>query len=843
MWPMKSLIFLLISLLLLPSPALAATDEDDQFLDTVQKNAFMYFIGECSRSGIIQDRMTNKDLSSTLTEGYHLTALCVGAERNWISREDAAFRALTMLQTYDKLPKFHGIFAHYYDIRTGEVIPLMHKTDDGADLSETGFMMGGVLVCRAYFDRNNATEKKIRELATKLYESIEWDWMLQDEAGNIHKTLSWMWSPNFGFKQGQRIKSNMELSSMITYLLAIGSPSHPIPADSWNQGWASNYRWGTYAGHTFIVCPPMFSHQYAQTWLDFRNKKDLFANYFRNSTYAARANREYCLNTLYPGKDLWGLTFCDGPKGYGLYGYPPKVGTVDEDATIAPTAAAGSIVFTPKESISTLKYMYANFKDKLWGKYGFYDSFSAKHDWFDKDYIGLDQGPIVAMIENYRTGMVWKYFMKNEYVRNALDKAGFVGVIDDFEESRDVAPYCEWGTITDGTLGKPAVFSVINSFAKEGKSCLKVTGNGHISAKPLTPAVDGYRYLSLWLYGSSKLAVSANFKDGSFRNLNELSNLQNSDGWNHLYFDLSKDSLKEFDSLIFNFSGISGNQGVLMDAVFLTNILDTEKPSDVAGFNAVNLANPGEVKLSWLPPGNNNGLPLRYIVKRSHKPFLSNDDFKAAEEVKNRFTPIIFGSEKSVSVAGLPSGKHAYFAIKAEDAAGNLSDKFASCGVAVGASVMASSVIDDFEEDRVSAGRSEWYPSAKCLTLEKATDKAHDGRGSLKITYNKQGVEDAWAHIVVKTAFGDFSSGKSITLWVYGKSDILAKLYNSEDSQQDIATLSAARENGWSKLVFDISKLNNVDKTLVTKILFFIQPGKTDCTGTLYFDSLQLANQ
>lgn len=841
--------FLVLSSLavLLYAPARAVDAGTEEFLDMVEKSAFMYFMNECGPNGLIQDRMTDKKMSSTLTEGFHLTAMCIGAERGWISREEAAVRTLITLESYSKLKRFHGIFAHYYDIHTGEVIPLMHKIDDGADLSETGFMMGGVLVCRTYFDRDNETERKIRALATQLYEAVEWDWMLQDQYGKIHKTLSWMWSPNYGFTQGQRIKSNMEMSSMITYLLAIGSPSHPIPADCWEQGWATNYRTGTFHGRTFIYCPPLFAHQYAQVWFDFRSMKDRFADYFRNSTHATLVNREYCLNTLYPGKDIWGLTFCDGPKGYGIYGYPPKNKGVDEDATIAPTGPGGSIVFTPEESISSLKYMYANYKDQLWDKYGFYDSFSLKHNWFDKDYIGLDQGPILIMIENYRTGLVWKYFMKNEYVRAALDKAGFRGVIDDFEDTQGLKPYAAWKT--EGA-GKDIVIAPAKDMVKDGKGSLKIKYSAVmpkealISAAPAIVNFGGYKYLSLWLYGSEDLKVSLVKKDGAAVELAEARKVLCSDGWKHCYYSIPAGGADNISKIIFSIKGYDSfpfGEGLwpkkvfFLDEVLLSNILD-DAPAQPGGFKASSAVTPGEAELSW----NNVSGARHYIVRYSEKPVGNEKAFAAAKEALDPFAPVIYASGANINytVSGLAPGRTYYFSVKAVSPSGETSNFSAVGPVKLAPGIPDNPVLEDFD----GPASSVWSASSKALVLKTGNNgQARSGKGSLRVDYAKSGAEDSWAHLVMEPSYHDFSKHGSLTVWVYGKAEVLGKLWNNEDSQEDLSIQSAPLPDGWNKLVFDLKKTSKVDKQRVKKLLLFIQPGKTDISGTVYIDSVELS--
>jgi hypothetical protein len=222
---------------------------------------------------------------------------------------------------------------------------------------------------------------------------------------------------------------------MILYLLAIGSPTHPIPPDSWDK-WAASYQWGVYYGYPVLVHAPspLFAHQYSHAWVDFRGKKDSYANYFLNSRYATLANRAYSQDVWYRDRNLWGITSAHGPivgtcsgKTYRVgIGYPPDQG--NNDGTIAPTAVGGSVAFTPHESISTLRYMYEHYHQRLWGLYGLKDSLNAscEPNWFDNDYIGIDVGAMLVMIENYRSNLGWNAFMKNPEIGKAMTDVGFV---------------------------------------------------------------------------------------------------------------------------------------------------------------------------------------------------------------------------------------------------------------------------------------------------------------------------------------------------------------------------------------------------------------------------------
>lgn len=424
---------------------------DEVFLDLLERRAFQYFWEYADpATGLIRDRATESDLSSIAAVGFGLTAICVAEERGWIPYDEAYTRVLTTLHSFYDDPSdpddfvvsgSHGLFYHFVNIHDGTRL----RSDlDGVSTIDSALLIAGVLYCRQHFSRT-----EVETLATKLYEAAEWDWFFDSDRGLMHMR----WDPNL--PPGDEFKCPRPGSpdlvdcywegyneAMILYLLAIGSPTHPIPATSWIS-WAESYQdnWGAYYGYPVLSWPPLFIHQYSHSWIDFRGKRDDYVNYFRNSWYATLANRAYSKDVWYPDPpfDLWGFTSSDGPNevicsentctcsgwNYRAYGYPPDPGI--NDGTIAPTAAGGSIVFTPKHSISTLRYMYEHYHQRLWGLYGLKDSSNATCDpvWFDNDYIGIDVGAMLLMIENYRSSLVWNTFMQNQEITDAMAAVGF----------------------------------------------------------------------------------------------------------------------------------------------------------------------------------------------------------------------------------------------------------------------------------------------------------------------------------------------------------------------------------------------------------------------------------
>ncbi len=411
--------------------------DDEAFLDLVEHAAFDYFWYETNpENGLIKDRSSDPSLSSIAAVGFGLSALTVGIDRGWISREAGRARVLTTLTFLWNSPQgpeadatgYKGFYYHFLDMQSG-------RRDGDSELStiDTALLLGGVLHVQQYFDQPDATEAEIRALADAIYRRVDWPWMQVRSAKICHG-----WKPETGFLPYDWGGYN---EAMILYLLALGSPSFPINADAWTA-WTSSYAWQTHYGQAFVVFPPLFGHQYSHVWIDFRNIQDTYMrakglDYFENSRRATLANRAYAIANPHGwadyGENVWGLTASDIPSSYRARGAPPPE---SDDGTITPTAAAGSFAFTPHESLAALRYMYVTYRTQIWGPYGFKDAFNPSMKWFATEYLGIDQGPIVLMIENSRTGRIWNVFMQHAAIQHGLARAGFAPVT----EAKQVQP-------------------------------------------------------------------------------------------------------------------------------------------------------------------------------------------------------------------------------------------------------------------------------------------------------------------------------------------------------------------------------------------------------------------
>lgn len=385
---------------------------DDDLLEEMERAAFDFFWTEVGTSGQVKDRafLNGRDthtLASIAATGFGLTGLCIGHARRYRNPDDITERVRQTLRfIWEKLPHEHGFYYHFVDITTGQ-----REWRSEVSSIDTAIMICGVLTARQHF-----ADAEIQDLATKIYERVDWDWML-----NGGHTMSMGWYPESGFLD-YRWSHYCEL--MMIYLLALGSPTHPIRGRSWTA-WTRPRL--TYAGYEYISGKdPLFTHQYSHAWFDFRGKRDAYLNYFQNSITATMAHREFCVSLRNKFADyserLWGITASDSVRGYRIWGGPPSFG--EPDGTVVPCASGGSLVFLYPECVEVLRNIRERY-GRAWGNYGYVDAFNPLTGWYDNVVLGIDVGIMMLMAENHRTKFVWNTFMKNKEVRRAMDRAGF----------------------------------------------------------------------------------------------------------------------------------------------------------------------------------------------------------------------------------------------------------------------------------------------------------------------------------------------------------------------------------------------------------------------------------
>ena len=397
---------------------------DEELITLVQQQTFKYFWDFAHpNSGLIRERNTSGNLVTIGGSGFGVMAILVGIERGFITREQGIERLETIVNFLNSADRFHGAWPHWMNGTTGETIPFS-ANDDGADLVETAFMVQGLLTVRQYLDKTNVREANMITTINRLWEEVEWDWFTRGG----QELLYWHWSPNGGWQINLPIRGWNE--SLIVYVLAAASPTHPISAEVYNNGWARSG--GMANGRTFYATDlplgpdlggPLFFSHYSFLGLDPRKLKDQYADYWQQNVNHTLINRAYAvdnpLNYVGYSSSCWGLTASDNHLGYAAHAPNNDLGV------ITPTAALSAMPYTPEESMTALKHFYYLLGDRLWGEYGFYDAFNLTENWTASSYLAIDQGPIILMIENHRTALLWDLFMSNEEITAGLEKLKF----------------------------------------------------------------------------------------------------------------------------------------------------------------------------------------------------------------------------------------------------------------------------------------------------------------------------------------------------------------------------------------------------------------------------------
>ena len=443
------------------------TTSERAFVDTLSRRTFDFFWQTTNpRNGLTPDRWPSKSFSSVAAVGFALTAYPIGVEHGWVSRADARDRVLTTLRFFWTAPQgpqstgvtgYHGFFYHFLDMETG-------RRFETVELStiDTALLLAGALTCREYFNGDDAGDREVRALADSLYARTDWQWA---RAGGVAVNMGWRPEPATNQDaRGFNISSWRGYDEgMLLYVLALGSPTYPIDPAAWSE-WTRTYKWDRFEGEDFIQFAPLFGHQYSHIWVDFRGIEDDYGrahgiDYFENSRRATISQRRYAIANPSAwrgyGADTWGLSASDGPldstfvidgRSREFHTYWARGAASDEvrdDGSIAPTAAGGSIAFAPEIVLPSILAMRRQYGDPLFGRYGFVDAFNPtlrqagpqlhhgriveNSAWFDTDYLGIDQGPILAMAENWQTGFVWNLMRGNSSVVRGLCRAGFSG--------------------------------------------------------------------------------------------------------------------------------------------------------------------------------------------------------------------------------------------------------------------------------------------------------------------------------------------------------------------------------------------------------------------------------
>lgn len=421
------------------------TTEDEMMLDSIQRKTFLYFVHEHHPEwGIVKDRAAEWAPSSIASTGFAIPCFAIGVERNWMARSEAAQITINMLRFFMNSEQsenvlasgYKGFYYHFLRMDTG-------KREWNCELSsiDTGLLMMGIIFARNYFNQENEIEIEIRKLAAELLEKIDWNFLDMPAESQHPFTISMGWDPEEGLHSWGWTGYN---EALFLYTLAAGSGMKDVEKSY--HSWLSTYKWQTpYEGLSHVAFPPLFGHQFSQAFIDYRGVVDSYMkekgiDYFENSRRATYVQQQYAMQNPHGwvGYDslCWGVTACDGPTekynfddkkflGYAGRGAAGADYNYFDDGTIAPYGALSSLPFAPEIVLPTIRSMIEKKGDKIWGKYGFYDAFNLTANWVNDDFIGIAQGPMLIMIENFRTGLVWDYVMQDPIIQKGLNRLGY----------------------------------------------------------------------------------------------------------------------------------------------------------------------------------------------------------------------------------------------------------------------------------------------------------------------------------------------------------------------------------------------------------------------------------
>jgi hypothetical protein len=808
---------------------------DDALLDEIEYRIFNYFWNEVyPETGIAYDHTHNK-IGKVAATGFELAAICIGIERGWLSYDDGYERCLLILNTFWDDPHdpndayvegHYGLYWHFIDGRTGKMAPI-----DCVAMCDSADFIAGVLIVQEYFK-----DTEIEELAKKIYDNVEWDKFVDYNEKGQPGLLSFGWVPPETSETYYDIDGllpfNMSFltdNSMLIYAMALGSATHPIPLETWHK-YTGTYAAGIYGPYEAHMTGALFNREVPYSFIDPRRKRDVNTDYYLDTVNAILADRLFNKKeNSYPDW-AWGLSDCFGKDSYS-HAAPP--GYVANDGTIATNAFVCSIVFTPELSITAIRNVLKHYKDNYWGKYGLPSSYNLKNDFISPFYVGIETGPMMCMIENYRTGMIWDLFMQTEVMHRFLERGCFSSVIDDFELPPEAPSYALW-------KAPKALFSISGAEPQNGKKCLSIDPEiDSIKLSAKLAANDSIRYnynkyISLWARDLKIKELS--IKTGWLFNkpLSPLLVLD-SESWNHYYFKLPENIAdKELKALIIEADIIGKNPAI--DNITCEAELVERLPKKIEFTSALMGPIGKSIKLNWKKSPNKN--VRNYIIYTGRKPFNKKEDFREAEKI---VVSNPAGESCLISKTILKEDNDLYyFNIRSKDRWGHMSQPSVTRSAKSNPEKYVP-LLYDFDDykgnlaEDIKKSNPAWNINLIETCSNQKTIKA------LEIEYNK--TDNAWEYLALRVDPDLIAAHRYLVLDVKGKASILAKLYIDDDNQQDIEIIETD-DDGSHEMVFDMNKASGLKTRLneVNKILLFIQPGLINMQGKILIKEIYVKN-
>ncbi|MDD5065430.1 MAG: glucoamylase family protein [bacterium] len=786
--------------------------DDRKFLEKVAEKTFRYFWDEANaQNGLIPDATKNRNCSISVT-GFGLAGICIADSRGWISHQKAYERALVTLRSFipdnrnpagTQVQSEHGHPYHWVDLETGQ-----WSGEEGIFPTDTAAFIAGVIMAGEYF---KGTE--VEKLAETIFRNVDWTWFLNKEKNTVYAGFT----PSGGLF-GEH--SLIEVGTLFL-LLGIASPTHPFPVETWfNLG--NSYYHAEYGQFSYVGDGAAYTHQWPFCFIDPRWKKDFFLDYFQNAREFSLASRQWCIDNKEQGygENVWGLNPCVGPDKYGEYACPAIPGASlpyngkDNDGTIAPTAAISFMPFTPDESLAFTRFIYKKYGSRIFGKYGFMDSFNIVKDFWCSEYLGIDQGPILIMIDNFLNGTVWKYFMQNKFIRDAMDRIGFTGIIDNFDESRHSSPYSKWGVEGDPGAFR---FSRETGESREGKNSLKIdffqpSGKSFLYAEPGLKDYSSYQYLCLWKKGPVDPVLFLEDIKLKREKLKLLSK-QKDEEWDYLCYDLSGSRVDKsrIRKILFMFySGSGPRQGrVYIDHIHLANKVYSGKPSSPQRFFVREGENRGEIKLVWQlkKARDDQGPVATYEIKVSEKPLKSEKDFQQAKDTVRQYQARMTTATQQMVLEGLQPGREYYAAMDLMNSMYFRSDRVTG---RARASSRKEIMFQLDKKELVDFNIRDWEnfsSSGDTVNMQKV--KGYEGTG-LELRYEMKKTGNWHWMGIRKKAEGKLPGRVRFSLWVKGKGldlNIEFKLIDRNGSVFGMKIDDFNFNGEWGEVTIDSSEL------------------------------------
>lgn len=814
----------------------------DEMVSRLERKAYDFFAAVQSPSGFVLDRMNDASVISSAGVGYQLASICIGLQREWLTRDAASEQMLNVLHALELLPVQHGFFASYYHSEKYVPLPLNHPSDDGGNTVATAWLMSGMLLAQSVFDAPNDAESEIRGLCSSFFSAVEWDWMFGSNDGTSQYRMAAFWSPSTGYSE-ERLDAAQNISAMMAYLLSFGSIAHTAPLDSWQLGWRATYQYLLYDQWRMIKCPPLLKQLEVHAWLPLRYLRDGADDYWTSAYLAVEANRTYAQRNLYPEYALWGLSSCESPNGFELYGYPPELGAAEQDKVICLPALVSSYPFLPESVRKALSDTGRRFNDQVFGPYGFYDAVCPEQHWSFKDYTASFLGQVMLHMNQMQPDSMARRLDRHPVIRSAMSKIGMDLLIDDFEAVPMPCIPATWIPSLGYSMQRTDEAPAQGRFSMSGTVNSRFGATSPWVCRPSQHDFSQWDAIKIWSRYAALLDVRMVDGRGRELSLKAASSLEGDQGWRHLYYRIPGDSDFDYTDVtelrIFPLSLDGAGKGVIgLDDIRLTRRIITRPPPQPDGLTVEKTRMPGEVVLRWKPLDKMlHPMAWKYLFKCSKHPLRENRDFSTYQDLPGYDSASVGLQHSEIFVSGLPSDSTWYFGARTQDVDGNMSTTAAGSGMYIG----RIDYPDRFELDYFDGNTRNRWITTPSIQVTKTQRVFLQGVSCLEVNYRKTTEADRWAYLGVDLDIRDFSHYRYIRMWVAGETSLMLRLIDHSGKTADTAIERVSNLDGWSPVTFDIGQLSGINMSAIERIQIYVQPDKTNMAGMFYLDALELS--